>query len=181
MGVASIIFLVAVFLAPSIGLFRNVHEFYGPGVWAIVLLLWLGILTWRVWRGQRLPFWRAMGCGVIVFALAIPLSLVAEFPIAAYWVHVDIKRAKADFVKKVDVPAIREWAQHYQPDSNDVMDHDGSVTVAQENLPPCIRMLEPLDVSYDPNAKEVKIYKKTGFWRGGITVTQTNVDSFNAE
>jgi hypothetical protein len=155
---------------------------FGPFLWVATFMLWAGAMVWRLWGNRRLAFWRVARCGVIIFGTIIPLALFASLFVWVGSLALSIQRAKADLVGGADLPAIRQWAQEYQPGAKDLVLPSGDVVVDRQNLPPCILKLEPLaGVFFSPQTKEVRISQGSGLGHWGLAVTKTDAWVFDSE
>jgi hypothetical protein len=150
---------------------------WGPG-----LLLWTVVVVWRFWRDRRQAIWRMARIGVIVFGTTIPLTVAIPFLWVVASRTANIERYKAKLAAEADIPAIRQWAQEYQPREKDYPLGNDKFVVADENLPPFIRKLGPLaGVFFNSKTKEVTISQGSGFGHWGLAITPTTVEPFDRE
>lgn len=160
----------------------DLHRELGLLFWMPSLLLWLAVVAWRLWRDRRQAIFRSLRCGVIVFGMFVPLSSVSK---PLFWVGsmaIAVQAQRSRLSRQADIPAIRQWAQQYQPKPNDWVLPSGEVVVRDENLPPYIQKLGPLaGVFFDPKTKVVRITQGSGLGHWGIGVSPTDVWTFDSE
>lgn len=135
------------------------------------LVLWLAGMAMRILvrRTRNQLIGTSIRYAVVAFGGAGLLVLIIGMGTPGYI------RATARFQrqmqKEADVPAIRAWAQNYEPTSQDQTVFEGeSVFVRRDRLPDCIVKLKPGMVQFSLKTKTVHLIFGGGFGHWGLTV-----------